>query len=137
MPQCQMGGMVWGSKLCSFKKYMVFTDYENKLKGVILFGYSKNQSGKVVKSNVNMVYGKIYKFNPDKSMKKEDDIIKMADLEEEYYEIQGDYMEYLNIGGEDIWNNQRDSPSLVTPHPNPLPSDWRFREDLIWLNYNE
>jgi len=39
---------------------MVFVDYENRLKGVILFGYSKNENGKVTKSNANMIYGKIY-----------------------------------------------------------------------------
>ena len=26
---------------------------------------------------------------------------------------------------------------MVTPLDHPLPSDWRFREDLIWLHYGD
>jgi len=60
---------------------MVFVDYDNKLKGVILFGYTKNQkTNKVVKTNCNLVYGKIYEFDINKKMKSNDDIVKMVDL---------------------------------------------------------
>lgn len=34
-----------------------------------------------------------------------------------------------------IWDITRDVPEMVVPIENPLPSDWRFREDLIWLAY--
>jgi len=86
-----MGGMIFGDKLCSFRNPMVFIDYHNKLKGVILFGYSKNHNNKVVKTKVNMVYGKIYQFDINKKVKTNEDIIKMVDLQNEYCEINGDY----------------------------------------------
>jgi len=84
-----------------------------------------------------MVYGQLYQFDISKKVIKFDDIVKMSDLQKQYCEIEGDYTCYLKIAGQDVWNNQVDVPSLVSPIQNPLPSDWRFREDLIWLHYND
>ena len=59
MPEVKMGGMIWGDRLISLKKYMVFTDSVNKIKAVILFGMELIK-GKIKKGNVNSIYGKIY-----------------------------------------------------------------------------
>lgn len=36
-----------------------------------------------------------------------------------------------------MWNINKDIPTFLLHSLNPLPSDWRFREDLIWLSYND
>jgi hypothetical protein len=39
----------------------------------------------------------------------------------------------LQIGTEEFWNYDDNEPMKPLPIPNPLPSDPRYREDLVWL----
>lgn len=59
----------------------------------------------------------------------------MEDMVEEIEEIRGSWLENLVVGEKEVWNIGRDRPSVHSPVENPLMSDPRFREDLIWLTY--
>jgi hypothetical protein len=61
----------------------------------------------------------------------------MIDLEKEIFSIQGNWLENLVIGENEIWNVDKIPPKRHKPVKNPLPSDARFREDLIWLKYGD
>ena len=43
------------------------------------------------------------------------------------------------MDGVEYWNVNKDLPQRQRPYfgEDVLPSDWRFREDLIWLHYDE
>jgi len=41
------------------------------------------------------------------------------------------------IGNEEVWNIDKIKPHRYQPSGDPLPSDCRFREDLIWLKYGD
>lgn len=53
-------------------------------------------------------------------------------------EIQGSWLGALQIDGKKYWDINQDEPYRQLPlmGPEVLPSDWRYREDLIWLKYN-
>lgn len=133
MPEVKMGGMIWGDRLSSLKKHMVFTDSVNKIKAVVLFGMELVK-GKIKKGNANSIYGKIYQYN-QKKVKNDGDIEKMVDLENELHTISGSYIKQILIDEVEVWNIEKDRAKLPKAIENPLPSDWRFREDLIWLQY--
>ena len=58
-------------------------------------------------------------------------------------DFSGNYLRILVINGKTVWDFDeheitRQIPQLVTDkatHGIVLPSDWRYREDLIWLKY--
>ena len=68
---------------------------------------------------------------------KEEDIEKLVDLEQSHHEVSGSYLGEVMIDNQVEWSMYRDIPEMVTPILHPLPSDWRFREDLIWMHYND
>ena len=47
--------------------------------------------------------------------------------------LKGSYTNNLYIGKEETWNIHEARPEYVRPCKNVIPSDGRFREDLIWL----
>ena len=96
------------------------------------------------KNFYDQVTGKLYKcdLNKQKNRKGFNQTIdadvedmKFEDLEQEIANISGSWIQNLIIGNQEIWNLDRDRPSTIFPSNNPLPSDQRFREDLIWVKY--
>jgi len=128
-------GMLWGDRTCKYNKLLYFEDKKHKLKAVIKLGDAKQ---KKPKPTVDSFYGKIYNYDPSitegKAKKKLDEIHKSyGDLTNEVCEITGGYLKNLVIGGVETWNIDKDTPTDYTPVANPLSSDSRFREDLIWV----
>jgi len=48
--------------------------------------------------------------------------------------VTGSWLSHLDIDGTRYWDIERDKPLRHIPERTPLPSDWRYREDLIWLH---
>jgi hypothetical protein len=57
----------------------------------------------------------------------------IKDLKAPICDVKGSWLENLVIGGEEYWHIDKEQPMKPSPHPNPLPSDPRYREDLIWM----
>lgn len=128
-------GMLWGDRTCKYNKYLHFEDKRNRIKAVVKLHEARE---KKPKPTVDSFYGKIYKYNPEisegRTKKKLDEINKnFEDLTEEICEIQGSYLKNLIIGDKEYWNIDKDIPTDYTPVKDPLCSDSRFREDLIWV----
>ena len=51
-------------------------------------------------------------------------------------DIKGRWLKNLTIGDKEYWNIDKMVPDRYVPtFENLLPSDWRYREDLLWLKY--
>ena len=67
----------------------------------------------------------------------EKDNIKMKDKHKKICKIEGSWLSQILINEEEIWNMKREKPERAKPVENPLPFDWRFREDLIYVKYGD
>ena len=130
---------------------MVFEDLTNNFKAVIIFSTYK-KSGffkKTVSGKKDEFIGIIYQCTPIKdpfetakqlySKQAADikDLGKLKDVQKQLCEIQGSWMRNLIIDGKKYWDIDTDVPDRFRPHiEGVVPSDWRYREDLIWLKYS-
>jgi len=71
----------------------------------------------------------------EKKAEKKDDY-KFSDLKKLICEIEGSYLEKLVIDKQEKWNMGSVKPDSFYPVENPIPSDSRFREDLVWVERN-
>ena len=113
---------------------MIFYDIKNNLKGVIQFGKDK----KCIHNIKGIIFD--YKFNNSK-IDYENDREKMNKLDldnlNKNYNIKaklnGSWLKEVIIDNEKFWDIDIDIPYWIKPVQKCLPSDCRFREDLIWL----
>lgn len=117
--------MLWGDRYLNIDGNMTFLDEENGIKAVLFF-----QNG-----GFDRYKGILYKCNKSiPPLRKEPKQVKdLKDIEEIICEIEGSWLSSLNIGGIEYWNIDKAEPKRPIPLPNALPSDVRFREDLLWL----
>jgi len=52
-------------------------------------------------------------------------------------ESEGNWTQNLLIGGREYWSMQKMQAAKSLPVADPLPSDSRYREDLVWLKRGE
>ena len=121
----KLGGMLWGDRLLNLEGTMIFEDKANQLKAVIILGQGR----------YDKFTGKIYRNDPSsKYAKKEPSkMSEIKDIAKEICDVSGSVLENLLIGGQEYWNIETMLPMKALPIPNALPSDPRYREDLIWL----
>jgi oxysterol-binding protein-related protein 8 len=115
-PQFRAGGMIFGSRTVNWEREMVFEDTRNKLQATISFGPKKKKSWfkKAVGKNDDFSGEIMYNGN------------KVS-------EITGSWLEGLSFDGVKEWDANVHTPIFHKFIKNPLPSDWRYREDLVWL----
>ena len=125
---------------------MVYVDVKNKLKAVIQFNYNKNKFHEIKGCTMNYFFPEDYKYIFDKEWEygmnciiEEDNMemeIKSINSNNEEFEIidkiKGSYLEMLIIGNEIAWDINQ-IPEYIKPVKYCIPSDGRYREDLIWL----
>jgi len=59
---------------------------------------------------------------------------KIKEPEFEFLEkIKGSFLEHIIIGDKIVWDINKDIPEHIRPVKHCIPSDGRYREDLIWL----
>ena len=51
--------------------------------------------------------------------------------------LDGIWHEKLNFDGINYWDSSKDFPYILEYENNPLPSDSRFRQDVIFLNLGD
>jgi hypothetical protein len=129
LPDILLKGIMWGERVMEYLGVMTFVDHSNHLQCDIEFnpegkGFFRSMFGKA-KQPSDYFRGEIYRTTSKK--KSEKDVV---------YELEGSWLEYLDVGGERLWDIKM-VPSGVIPHSDPLPSDSRFREDLMALLNNE
>lgn len=78
---------------------------------------------------------------PDPKLKSSDKYKKWShikDVQEKVCDISGSWLKGLKFDDQEYWNVDWDEcrPFRQIPEERVLPSDWRYREDLIWLERN-
>ena len=63
--------------------------------------------------------------------------VKMKDCVKVISSFSGNWLESMVCNGEKLWDIDSQRPMKHFAIQNPIPSDCRFREDLIWLRYGE
>ncbi len=64
------------------------------------------------------------------------DLKDLKDVVKPICEISGSWLRELKIHNKVYWNIDEDVPFRFVPKTEDvLPSDWRYREDLLWLKY--
>jgi len=126
-PKLKLGGMMTGDRTLNWEGEFEFKDQKSGLYGAIRIGDDKNKwAVKKKKMRKDDFVGKIWEFNYAESKQGR----ALAT-------VTGSWMKkFVALGDkkEKIWQIDRDLPIRHIPVDIPLPSDWRFREDLIWLS---
>ena len=71
--------------------------------------------------------------------------VKMKDKYRTIAKVEGSWLSQILIGTgkekdmEEVWSmkDKNIKPERARPVDNPLPFDWRYREDLIYVKYND
>jgi len=135
-PYLHLEGMMHGDRTAKFVGNLKVIDDTNRIKAVVKFG-DAGHIKELPKKRTDVFSGKLYRFTPqDPTKKKKADDLQFADMETPICDIYGSWLEYLKIGNEETFNVNRDIPTNFIPVQDPLPSDARFREDLIWVKRN-
>lgn len=133
-PHLHLEGMMHGDRTAKFVGHLKIVDEKNKIKAIVKFG-SPGEHKAFPKKRTDVFNGKLYRYK-NINMKSKDDDLHYNDLDSNICDIYGSWLEYLNIGGEETWSINRDLPTQFFPVKDPLPSDARYREDLIWVKRN-
>ena len=135
LPDAIMSGILFGSMMLYLSNSMIFHDKENETKGHITFDTS---------NYTDKIKGSIYKYNQKKlSLDTSIPINKVKDINYEICTIKGSWQQDMYFDETKVWDMDevvfaqvsKSGPMqcIPLPAPNPLPSDSRYREDLIWL----
>ena len=112
----RIGGMLMGSRSANWEGQMLFEDSDNGITAVVKFGPEQKKS--LFRSRIG----------------KNDDISGAISVDgEEVSVIEGNWLKSLVIDGVEYWNVATHKGVFHHFSSHPLPSDWRYREDLIWL----
>lgn len=130
---------------------IVFEDLTNNVKAVVIFStYTKTGFWTKTESGKRDEYrGIIYECEPiqnpeatakllySKTAHEFSDLSKVKDIVKPICNIEGSWLKNLVIGEREYWNIDKDIPFRQIPSQHKIaPSDWRFREDLLWLKYD-
>ena len=143
-PYAKLGGLFIGERTNKLQGCLVAYDQENKLKCVVKFDQGSSGFLGLGKKRSDILRGEIYTVKDGKKMpyyrnraEMEKDNIKMKDKYRKVCVIEGSWLSQILIGEDEYWNMKKQKPERAIPISNPLPFDWRFREDLIYLKYNQ
>ena len=120
---------------------MIFYDIKNNLRAFVQFAKDTKHISDIKGYIFNYQFPQNYKFNFDKeydmfnkidvnNLKKNNNIFTQNDI---VSTISGSWLHQLYFDGIKYWDIDEDIPTYIKPVYNCLPSDSRFREDLIWL----
>lgn len=148
-PMIQIGGTVMGSRDIKFIASACAVDELSGMKGVIKFAAEAKTglSSWFLKSRYDTFKGSIYMY--DKNIHNQTLALKwpkmvrnlgdMKDIAQEIEKIEGSWQENLKFGNEVYWDITEHLNKNCQKYPvgNPLPSDCRFREDILWMTYKD
>ena len=63
---------------------------------------------------------------------------KLKDIKKVICNVEGSWLKNITIDNKLYWDVNKEIPQRQQPlmTDEVLPSDWRYREDLIWLKYD-
>ena len=154
-PSISVGGLVYGQRVVGWRNMLKIEDHKNNLIVLVYFNKSVNS---IKKKRAHDFTGGIYSHDFSKEHKKdkhhheyfyEEKVKKEPEDKYKLISIEGSYLEELYFNGKQDYDFRIHSPYKFHPYfPNNsdnsiskysntnhliLPSDSRYREDLIWL----
>lgn len=129
------------NRISQWSGSMGFVDKKNNLRAVVKFGSDEAKGHRIngciyqyeFTDNYHFVHHKEVDYESKINVVKiQNDMNKNA-KNKVLAKISGSWLENLKINDQQYWNIDVDIPEWICPVKNPLPSDGRFREDLIWL----
>ena len=136
-PKIRVHGILFGDRLTYPSGSMMFEDVEHHLKAVVIFNYGKKRSlfgSRKPGTKLDDVDGLIYYAQQGaKSQKSVTHRSELTDVERPVSQISGSWLRSLKIGGTVFWDIDQVVPYPLLYTKEPLPSDCRYREDIIWL----
>ncbi|OQR95431.1 oxysterol binding protein [Thraustotheca clavata] len=121
LPQLKMGGVMFGDRLVEWSGHARFNDAQNNLLGTLNFEGNDSFLGR---SSGDDIKGTIC------SSKKE----SKSGL---HIKVTGSWLSHLSFDGKVEWDLAHEPLYLPTPVDNAIPSDSRYRQDLIELKAGE
>ena len=119
---------------------MIFYDIKNNLRAFVQFAKDINHISNINGYIFKYKFPNDYKFNFDKEYEmfgkldlnnfRKNNIFSKNDV---LSKISGSWLKQLYFDNKMYWDIDKDLPTYIRPTYNCLPSDSRFREDLIWL----
>ena len=137
-PKIKMANIISDDRANLYYGNMVFVDIKNNYKAVIKLNENPKCFHEIIGNVLKYDYGKNYVYNNDKEWefgkkfevgKENNDNCKYKIIDE----ISGSWISKLIIGDNLMWDINAQLPEFIRPVRNCIPSDGRFREDLIWL----
>lgn len=133
-PSIKIAGIIAGDRLMILKGIGRIEDKSLKLRSVIFFDYGEKKglitSQKTARKD--WVEGLIYASNGKPFNEQAKRISDLDDVKTEVARIKGSWLEKLEINSVNYWDINKLIPQKISCVKNPLPSDWRYREDMIW-----
>lgn len=144
----RLGGTIMGQRTLEPANSLNFEDAKNGIKAIVKFGTFKKSGywNKTISGGKDCLEGVLYKtkgpyvptiFN--KGTKVMDRIDKIPDMHKKICDIEGSVLEQITIGKQSFWDKDSYRPwrQQNMLGKEVLKSDWRYREDLIWLKYEQ
>ena len=149
-PSYRLGGLVGGERSVELIGSCTWEDFTNDRKAVVIMNTHKQGYFGAYTGCKDVVEGVIYeskklvddaksiKNNYSRDIQFVTDIENPKDCINKICSVEGSWLKELNIDGVAYWNMERDTPIRFMHQQGDqiLPSDCRYREDLIWLKYN-
>jgi len=128
-------GLMWGDKVISMEGCLTVHDEENGIKASIIMAPKKFEVEDL--KDPNQFEGLIYYTTGDEVKKDPEFLSKILDVDEEICKVHGSWVGNLVIDGTTFWDIDTGKPNRIQFPKHCLPSDPRYREDLIWLSYKD
>lgn len=132
VPKLHFGGIVIGDRITFWEGYMKFEDRSAGLKAIVQF--------KPKNKGFHEIHGEIFKhdYSKDKSKHFYETSFKNpfpVNKSDVLATISGSYLESIYVDDK-LYFDIKESKLNNIKHENKyvLPSDWRYREDIIWLS---
>jgi hypothetical protein len=148
LPCLYIWGLVMGSRGLQITGAICVVDEVNHLKGVVKYSADTKTglTSYFSSSRNDMIRGAVYKYDEkkhketlakhdDKWMKMLKELAEQKDVVKEIARVEGSWLREVRFNGELLWTLDQDV-AYFQQHmfvEDPLPSDCRFREDLVWL----
>jgi hypothetical protein len=133
LPNMWARGIMFGKNTTGFENYFFFHYPECNLKAFIKIGNSQradafegaiSESAEALCLDSNKFGSRLFSGSKP----------KLSTIEKIISRINGGFTETLNFDETEFWNSAHKTYKVLMCD-DVLPSDWRFREDLLWLSY--
>ena len=136
-PGFKITGLIQGTRSSFWKGYLEVIDESINMRSVVFIdiGKKKHYIGSAKTHPRDKIEGIIYESDNiniscnSKASRIED----LTDIKEKKSLISGSIFDRIDCDGKNYWHIDKILPLKMIFDPNPLPSDWRYREDLIFV----